>query len=169
MSDNFLGEIRLFPIGYAPRGWLPCEGQLLSIQQNAALYSLLGAAFGGNGSTNFQLPDLRGRVPQCMSNYPVGQQGGTEAVTLTIDAIPPHSHQAFASSTAADIPQPRPNSVLATSAGASNNIYKNTTPTAPLAIQSLTVAGGSVPHENRQPSLALHFCIATSGIYPPRP
>ena len=169
MSDNFLGEIRLFPMGYAPYGWLPCEGQILQAAQNQALFALLGNRYGGNGTTNFQLPDFRGRVPLGGSFSTAGQYGGAETVTLTTTQMPVHTHQIFASADDADVPQPRANSSLASANGTSNMIYKNTSPNAVLAAASLSAAGGSQPHENRQPSLAVQFCIATNGIWPSRP
>lgn len=124
MSDYFLGEIRLFPMRYAPKGWMPCEGQLLAISQNQALFALLGTQYGGNGSSNFQLPDFRGRVPLGAGQVPAGMQAGVDSVTLTTINMPSHTHLAYASNSPADVVQPRPNSTLAESAGAGSNIYK---------------------------------------------
>lgn len=167
MSNPFLGEIRIFGFNFAPRGWAFCSGQLLPIAQNTALFSLLGTTYGGNGQTNFALPDLRGRVPLSMgqgpglSNYTEGEVAGSETVTLIATQMPTHSHIVNANNGAATTTRPSnsypaPSGFSATSDGTTEN---------PGVIAS---AGGSQPHENRQPYLALNFCIAMEGIFPSR-
>jgi microcystin-dependent protein len=162
--DPFLGEIRLFSIGFTPRGWLACEGQLLPVQQNAALYSLLGVQYGGNGSTTFALPDLRGRVPVGSgSTYVAGQAAGEENHTLLVTEMPGHNHEVKASSAAVDVTSPKNatwGSFAEGYAASANTV---------LSPAAIGLAGSSAPHNNMQPYLALNFCIATSGIYPSRP
>lgn len=181
MAEPFLGEIRIFPFGLTPRGWLPCNGALLQIMQNQALYSLLGITFGGDGKTTFCVPDLRGRVPVPPGTNPRsgntvqnGQKDGTETVTLTANQIPPHVHQVFANGSNSDIGTPvTPTTgylwaVADDPTGATVSAYAagaNTT----LAPTALSAAGGSQGHNNLQPYLVVNFCIATMGIYPPRP
>ena len=161
MSDPFLSEIRIFSINYAPKGWALCNGQLLPINQNQALFSLLGTTFGGDGRVNFALPDLRTRTPIHFGNgHTLGEQGGEQAHTLSIAELPAHTHTLQASTTAASSP-------IATSnvlAGA--NVYA---PLAnPVILQSASVVsiGGSQAHLNMQPFLTLSFCIALQGIFP---
>lgn len=188
MSDFFIGEIRLFPFQTIPHGWVPCNGQSLVIQQNPALYALIGTQFGGNGSTSFNLPNLNGRAIAGMNGVPlgmpayVGNTAGAETVTLSVAQMPVHTHTVaaanqqalavtaagnptngyFAStsvSTSVPTPQPAPPAIYAPpNAGSltalSTSIIGNT--------------GGSAGHENRQPFLALSYCIATSGIFPAR-
>ncbi|MBA9084186.1 microcystin-dependent protein [Fontibacillus solani] len=166
MSEPFLGEIRLFPFGYAPRGWAACDGQILQINTNQALYSLLGTTYGGNGTTTFALPDFRGRTSIHTSpNYPLGQSSGEAAHQLTINEMPAHSHQVHASSSAANAVSPQNNTWAS-----SSNTY---TPIAsgspsPLNSGAISITGNSNPHSNMQPYLSLNFCIAIYGIYPSR-
>ncbi len=168
MSEPFIGEICLFPYTYAPSGWAFCEGQIMQIAQNQALYSLLGTYYGGNGTTTFALPDLRGRVPVgCgqgpnLSNYSLAQQGGNENVTLTSNQIPPHSHLVAANT--GDATDSSPANGVPAAGGAyakSSNATMN-----PTMIQGS--GGSNQPHENRAPFLALHYCIALTGLYPTR-
>lgn len=171
MAEPFLGEIRLFTTDYAPRGWAPCNGQLLSIVQNQALYSLLGTTFGGNGQTTFALPDLRGRVSVGTGQGPglapiaQGQVGGETTHTLTVNAMPAHTHMVNASKKDADVADPS-SAVWAKSA--------SPVPFAPAASltmmgsSAIGVAGSSQPHENMQPYSVVNFCIAVEGIYPSR-
>ncbi|HHY74362.1 MAG TPA: phage tail protein [Bacillus bacterium] len=162
--DPFLGEIRLFAINFAPKGWLPCEGQILQINQNQALYSLLGAVYGGDGRTTFALPDLRGRVPIHFSlTKPLGTYKGEEEHTLTIPEIPMHTHTAYASSTTADQKYPL-NNVWANA----NNLYHSPTALVQMNPSALSNAGGGQAHNNMQPFTVLNFHIATSGIFPSR-
>lgn len=169
MSQNFIGEIQLFSFGFAPRGWAFCAGQLLPINQNQALFSLLGTAFGGNGTTTFALPDLRGRAPLHWGNGPglpsvvLGERAGAESVTLTQSEMPAHNHIASASSAAPTVGAPTGNAWATGGLTAYGN-----PPNSPMAATALANAGGSQPHSNIQPSLALNFCIALQGIFPSR-
>lgn len=190
--DEFIGTIKMFGFNFTPRSYELCQGQLMQISQNTALFSLLGTAFGGNGSTTFGLPDLRGRVPIGMgqgpglTNYTIGNTGGVETVTLNTNQMPQHNHLAEgvsvkinASDAAADQPSPTGH-VLATSNFMSGrdpvevNTYSDAAPNVALSSSSVEVsgsvapAGGSQPHENRMPYLALNFCICTQGIFPSR-
>ena len=163
MAEPFLSEIRVFSFVFAPKGWALCNGQLLPINQNQALFSLLGTTFGGDGRVNFALPDLRGRTPiHVGSGHTLGERGGEQAHTLSIAELPMHTHVAIASSSAAntsDVEQ----SVLAQSA----TQYWHT-PENLVAMASGTVGntGGSQAHLNMQPFLTLNFCIALQGIFP---
>jgi microcystin-dependent protein len=167
MSNNFIGEIQLYSFGYAPRGWAFCAGQLLPINQNQALFSLLGTTFGGNGTTNFALPDLRSRVPVhwgTSNGAPaLGVRDGVENVTLTESQMPAHTHLPIASSAAPTVPNVN-GSAWATGGSAA---YSNP-PNVSMAPTALANAGGSQPHSNIQPCLALNFCIALQGIFPSR-
>jgi microcystin-dependent protein len=161
--DPFLGEVRVFGAGVIPRGWLACEGQTLPISQNQALFSLLGTQFGGDGVRTFALPDLRGRLPiGVASAYPAGAAGGEAAHALNTDEIPAHTHQAMASSSAAD------QALVANDFWASTMGYDDT-PDTTMAAAAIGTTGSGAPHNNMQPYLALNFCIAISGVYPPRP
>jgi microcystin-dependent protein len=165
--EPFLGETRAFAFGIVPRGWMPCAGQLLSIQQNAALFSLLGVTYGGNGVTNFALPDLRGRAPVSYSgSVAIGTPSGTETVTLTTAQVPPHTHAVYASTAAASTAAPSTASLATLPQGAS--AYAAPNGSATLAANAVATSGASQPHENMQPSLAVNWCIATSGIFPSR-
>lgn len=168
MSEPFLGEIRLFPYTFAPRGWAFCAGQIMSIAQNTALFSLLGVTYGGNGQTTFGLPDLRGRVAVSsgqgpgLSNYTLGQVAGTETVTLTTNEMPMHNHLVNASSQASSAS--RPSGAVPSGGGAYTGASDGTV----MNPSMIGVAGGSQPHENLQPYLTLNYCIALEGIYPSR-
>lgn len=170
--DPLIGELRLFGFGFAPRGWAFCEGQLLPISSNTALFSLLGTTYGGDGKTNFALPDLRGRVAVSMGSGPglsptqLGDKGGVEQVTLSPNQGPSHSHGVQAAETASTT---RPNdavpaSVAATSASGFAAAPDGTAMNAAMIAPS----GGGEPHENRQPYLVLNWCIALDGIFPSR-
>lgn len=165
MSDPFLGEIKLFSFGFAPRNWAMCNGQLLPINQNQALFSLLGTTYGGDGRVNFALPNLQGRVPvHAGSQYNLGQAGGETAHTLTAPEMAAHVHTPMASGARADRTSPSGNH------WAANGAYTAYSSSAGEAMSPDTVAqvGGSQPHENMSPYLVLNFCIALSGIYPSR-
>jgi microcystin-dependent protein len=173
MADPFVAEIRIFPFGFAPKGWAFCDGQLLPISQNTALFSLLGTTYGGDGKSTFALPDLQGNAPmhpgqgQGLSLRDLGETGGAESITLIVSEIPfhPHTMQAFA--TPADLKEPQAGAVLTRN---NNGAIFNTTISnfVQMAPQALTPAGGSLPHNNMQPYLTLSFCIALQGVFPPR-
>ncbi|MGA9494120.1 MAG: tail fiber protein [Mycobacterium sp.] len=171
MSDPFVGEIRMFGFNFAPQGWALCDGQLLSISQNEALFALLGTTYGGDGTTTFALPNLQSRVPihqghgVGLSTYVAGQAGGKEIVTLTAAQMPKHTHSVKASSSAATSNTPE-GSALAQSA---SHIYTAAPDTSTVMnANMLGDAGGSAPHTNIQPYLAVNFCIALAGIFPSR-
>lgn len=171
MSEPFLGEIRLFPYNFAPRTWAFCSGQLLSIAQNTALFSLLGTTYGGDGITTFALPDLRGRSALSsgqgpgLQNYVLGEVSGVETVTLISTEMPMHNHQVLVSSTDSTAKNPTGN----IPGGTASPVYAApTTGNNLMAPQTLTVSGGSQPHENRSPFLVLNYCIALNGIFPSR-
>ncbi len=172
MAEPFVGEIRLFGFKFAPTGWVKCDGATMPINQNPALYSLLGVQFGGDGKTNFGLPDLRGRIPLCFSaDYPMGLKGGVESATLNINTIPFHSHLAFGTNENGDAFKPGSTKSLATSPSADDPVY--ITPISsekllPMNMGVISPTGSGVAHNNIQPCLVINFCIATSGYYPPR-
>jgi microcystin-dependent protein len=163
--EPFLGEIRLVPFTFAPRGWAICAGQLLPINQNQALFSLLGTNYGGDGRTTFALPDLRGRVPlgagqsPTGSSYELGSSGGQETVKLTTSQLPAHSHPVRANSSAATTKKP------ANGIPAAGGAYAATQDTK-MGAAMIGRSGGGQAHDNRQPYLALHYVIALQGIYP---
>jgi microcystin-dependent protein len=174
MADPFVAEIRIFPFNFAPRGWAWCDGQLLPLSQNTALFSLLGTTYGGNGKSNFALPDLQGRAPMHPGQGPglslrdLGETGGSETVTLLESEIPSHSHTLRANTDFATVQNPGPVRSLARSQNA--NAYRDPTgqPTTALAAEALSVTGGDQPHNNMQPYLTFYFCIALQGVFPPR-
>lgn len=168
MSEPYIGEIRMFGGTFAPCGWAFCNGQLLSIAENTALYSLLGTTYGGDGQNTFALPDLRGRAPVHIgSTYPQGTSIGVENVTLTTTQMPTHSHPALALSSAGSSATPGGNYWAASSK--SDNQYTNTLSAPnPMNAAATTISGGSQPHDNMQPYLVISFIIALEGIYPPR-
>lgn len=160
MAEPFLGEVRLMSFGFAPKGWALCNGQLLPINQNQALFSLLGTTYGGNGQTTFALPNLQGRTPTHMNPDALGAAQGEENHLLTQGEIPGHTHQLSGTSAAATTLVPAAN-VLATA----TNLYGNP-PATTLLPGTLLPAGGSQPHTNMQPYLVINFCIALQGIFP---
>jgi microcystin-dependent protein len=171
VSEPFVGEIRMFGFNFPPQGWAFCDGQLLSISQNAALFSLLGTIYGGDGVSNFALPDLRSRVPvslgqgEGLSSYAEGQAGGTETVTLGPAQMPAHTHAVSASSSPAASERPA-GRVLARSPDHSY-IPEPDTDTV-MNAKMIGEAGNSQPHDNIQPYLVLNFCIALQGVFPAR-
>jgi microcystin-dependent protein len=174
MADPFVAEIRIFPFNFAPRGWAWCDGQLLPLSQNTALFSLLGTTYGGNGKSNFALPDLQGRAPMHpgqgpgLSLHDLGETGGSETVTLLESEIPSHAHALLAAPTPGNIRSPAGN-VLARSTG--GNVYLSpslSTGSTMMAPESLAPAGGDSPHNNMMPYLTFYFCIALQGVFPPR-
>lgn len=164
MAEPFLSEIRLMSFGFAPRGWATCDGQLLPINQNQALFSLLGTTFGGDGRVNFALPDLRGRTPiHVGSGHTLGERGGEQAHTLSIAEIPTHTHVANATSSNATSAAPSNSLGYARSATLMYGSPTSLVSMSPLAIGNV---GGSQAHLNMQPFLTLNFCIALQGIFP---
>lgn len=175
MTEPFIGMIALFGFNFPPRGWALCNGQLLSISQNTALFSLLGTTYGGDGQTTFALPNLQSRVPLGMgqgpglSNYRIGQTGGSENVTLLSTQMPAHNHALNVSGAPGTTNSPAGN-VLATAFlpdETAVNAY-TTTPNNTASPQAIGMAGGNQPHENVQPYLAMNYCIALQGIFPSR-
>jgi microcystin-dependent protein len=164
MAEPFLSEIRLFSFEFAPRSWALCNGQLLPINQNQALFSLLGTTFGGDGRVNFALPDLRGRTPiHVGSGHTLGERGGEQAHTLSIAELPTHTHNANASSATASATIPNNTLVLAQSGF---EIYRSPTNLGAMSPGTVANVGGSQAHLNMQPFLVLNFCIALQGIFP---
>lgn len=171
--DPFVAEIRIFPFNFAPRGWSWCDGQLLPLSQNTALFSLLGTTYGGNGKSNFALPDLQGSAPMHpgqgpgLSLHDLGETGGSETVTLLESEIPAHSHNLRAHALdLAELNAPASNRVLA--ASTNSTAYTAAANLVALAPEALPPAGGDQPHNNLQPYLTFYFCIAQQGVFPPR-
>lgn len=171
MSEPFVGEIRMFAGNFAPRGWAFCDGQLLAVSQNDALFSLLGTIYGGDGRTTFGLPDLRGRIPIHAGHGPglserrLGAKGGAEKVTVTVNQLPSHTHQLKASSELAQQASAQGN-VLARNP--TFDLFRVPSPPANLSSESVTSVGGSRSHTNLMPFLCINFIIALVGIYPSR-
>jgi microcystin-dependent protein len=174
MADPFIAEIRIFPFNFAPKGWAFCNGQLLPLSQNTALFSLLGTTYGGNGKSNFALPNLQGSAPMHpgqgpgLSLHDLGESGGSETVTLLQSEIPAHTHGVLAAPTivAGDSNIPAGNAFAKSSQGNSYAAAANLTPMSPSA---LAPAGGNAPHNNMMPYLTCNFNIALQGVFPPRP
>src|SRR5215211_3442329 len=166
MAEPFLAEIRIMSFVFPPKGWALCNGQLLPINQNQALFALLGTTFGGNGQTNFALPDLRGRVPiHTEGNFhTLGEAAGQAAHTLTIAELPTHTHGAGASTTSTGGNDNATNRFL----GSANNVYAAPSNLTTMNPGTITNTGGSQAHLNQQPFLTLSFCIALQGIFPSR-
>jgi microcystin-dependent protein len=171
MADPFVAEIRIFPFNFAPRGWAWCDGQLMPLSQNTALFSLLGTTYGGDGKSNFALPDLQGRAPMHpgqgpgLSLHELGETGGSETVTLLESEIPSHSHTLNASQGDGNERTPA-NQLLATGIGISQ--YQTPAATTNLSQNAVAPAGGDQPHNNMQPYLTFYFNIALQGVFPPR-
>jgi microcystin-dependent protein len=178
--DPFLGEIRCFGFNFAPYGWQQCNGQILPISQYAALFSLLGTNFGGNGTSNFGLPNLQGMVPIGMGDGPgltpfvVGETGGADAHTLLYAEMPMHTHALNAKGGPGAVATPVNGSYLAEGHGGERasgfkvNLYTTAVPTTTLNTNAIGVVGGGQPHNNMQPSLTMNWCIAMAGIFPTR-
>lgn len=173
MSEPYLGEIRMAGFNFAPRGWALCNGQLMSIAQNTALFSLLGTTYGGDGQTTFALPDFRGRAPNHWGSGPgltprvIGEASGSETVTLISTEMPQHTH--LIAGLSAPGTQVAPNGgLLAAQARGGAMIYATGAPDSTLAPNSVGIAGGSQPHNNMQPYLTVTFIIALNGIFPSR-
>jgi microcystin-dependent protein len=171
MADPFVAEIRIFPFNFAPKGWAWCDGQLLPLSQNTALFSLLGTTYGGNGKSNFALPDLQGSAPMHpgqgpgLSLHDLGETGGTETVSLLESEIPSHSHAMMGATPPAE-------SNLATgfalTRSANGSVYAPAANLVDMAPEALSPAGGDQPHNNMQPYLTFYFNIALQGVFPPR-
>jgi microcystin-dependent protein len=173
MADPFVAEIRIFPFNFAPKGWAFCDGQLLPLSQNTALFSLLGTTYGGDGKSNFALPNMQGNAPMHpgqgpgLSLHDLGETGGTEFVTLLESEMTAHNHlvQAFPNPGNVNLGDP----TLALSRSKGGSAYKAPPQTVvPMAFQTISLTGSSQPHNNMQPYLTLNFCIALQGVYPPR-
>jgi microcystin-dependent protein len=173
VSNPFLAEIRIFPFGFAPRGWAQCNGQIMQISQNTALFSLLGTTYGGDGKSTFGLPNLQGSSPMQagqgsgLSLRNLGDTGGEQTVTLLQTQMPAHPHTLQADARAATLDTPGPNNALARS---SPSVYKLVAGahTVTLDPNTLTLQGGNLPHNNMVPFLGLNFCIALQGVFPAR-
>jgi microcystin-dependent protein len=168
--DQYIGEIRMFGGNYAPEGWAFCNGQIISITQNEALYSLIGTTYGGDGQSTFALPDLRGRIPlhqgqnpHMGTTYHTGQMAGKEIETLTLGQVPAHTHGVMAASENGTLPSPA-------NAFWAKNVeqYSTNSPDGTMSTEAISEAGGSQPHENMMPFLSISFIIALTGIYPSR-
>jgi len=170
MSDQFVAEIRIFPFNFAPTGWAFCDGQLLPLSQNTALFSLLGTTYGGDGKSTFALPDMQGNAPmqpgqgQGLSLRDLGEMGGAESITLLVSEIPLHTHILRGDEDQATFLTPQAMLI----ADGNQMFFSGATNTI-MAPQALNVAGGNLPHNNMQPYLTLNFCIALQGIFPQRP
>jgi microcystin-dependent protein len=172
MADPFVAEIRIFPFNFAPKGWAFCDGQLMPLAQNTALFSLLGTAYGGDGKSNFALPGLQARAPMHRGDGPglsprvLGETGGWETVTLVASELPVHAHALSGSSNPATTMDP----AGALPAAVSGKLYRPSFGSGPVSMapESVPPAGGGQPHNNMQPYLTLNFCIALQGVYPPR-
>jgi len=173
MSNPFVAEIRIFPFNFAPKGWATCDGQILFISQNTALFSLLGTTYGGDGKSNFALPNMQGNAPMHpgqgpgLSLHDLGETGGSDTVTLLESEMAAHNHSQKANTTTATKSLPTNNSFAK---GASMTPYLAPAGAAlvNMSDQAITPAGGNQPHNNLQPYLTLNFCIALQGVYPPR-
>jgi len=165
MSEPFLAEVRMVGFNFAPRGWAFCDGQVLPINQNQSLYSLIGTIYGGDGRTSFALPDLRGRTPMHVGEgHPEGQKSGEETHTLSVNEMPQHTHSAQATNNPSASDDPT-NKLLGQGP---TNIYATHTTSAPMGTDMISNVGGSQAHENMQPYLAVNFCIALQGLFPSR-
>lgn len=174
MSNPFLAEIRIFPFGFAPKGWAQCDGQIMPISQNTALFSLLGTTYGGDGKSNFALPNLQGCSPMEQGQGPgltlrdLGESSGEQTVTLLQTEMPAHTHAPLmADSRPGSLPAPGPTEAMARSAPF---VYKQAAGATKVQMNpfTLSIAGGNLPHNNMMPFLGLNFCIALQGVYPAR-
>ena len=172
--DPFVAEIRIFPFNFAPKGWAFCDGQLLPISQNTALFSLLGTNYGGNGQSTFALPDLQGMAPMHSGQGPglaqrfIGELSGSDTVTLLVSEMPIHTHTLTAANTEDDANLQTGGALRVLAKSANGFAYGPAASLVQMAPQALTPAGGGLPHNNMQPYLTLNFCIALQGVFPPR-
>ncbi len=173
MADPFVAEIRIFAFNFAPTGWAFCDGQILPISQNTALFSLLGTTYGGNGQSTFALPNMQGNAPMHpgqgpgLSLHDLGETGGSQFVTLLEAEMPSHSHGLMSLPAVGDAQSPQANT-FARVTGAQPYLAPASAPLVPMAFQAIGIAGGSLPHNNMMPFLTLNFCIALQGVFPPR-
>jgi microcystin-dependent protein len=173
MANPFVAEIRIFPFNFAPKGWAFCNGQLMPISQNTALFSLLGTTYGGDGKSTFAIPDMQGNAPMHpgqgagLNLYDLGEMGGSENVTLLASEIPAHTHNLMASGTNSTKSSPAGNA-LGRASGATPYAAPTGAPLVQFPDNALAPAGGNFPHNNLQPYLTLNFCIALQGVFPPR-
>lgn len=175
MADPFVAEIRIFPFNFAPKGWAFCNGQLLPLSQNTALFSLLGTIYGGDGKSNFALPNMQGNAPMHpgqgpgLSLHDLGEQGGSQTVTLLQSEMPSHNHSVMARPTGNVPPQATP--VAFAPARTNSRPYSPTTVSqnGQMNQTAIGINGGSQPHNNMMPYLTANFCIALQGVFPPRP
>lgn len=166
MADPFLGEIKLVPYNFAPRGWAYCSGQLMAISQNDALFALLGTTYGGDGQTTFGLPDLRGRAPIHISQtFPLGAVVGAETETLISNEMPSHTHQLHVTATAGTSSDPTGHFLAAANSKTLGKPYADTTD-GTMNAASVQITGSSVPHDNMQPFLVIGYVIALEGVFP---
>ena len=170
MADPYVGEIRLFAGNFAPTNWALCAGQLLAIQQNTALFSLLGTYYGGDGKSTFALPDLRGHAPihqhqgAGLTARVIGEQVGTETVSLIVSEMPNHTHSLTGSGSAGDTTNP--NNAYPAPSSTRDRVYSDSAPT---ATNALPLSGGNLPHNNMMPYLVINYIICLQGVFPPRP
>jgi microcystin-dependent protein len=180
MTSPFLAEIRIFPFNFAPTGWAFCNGQLMPISQNTALFSLLGTTYGGDGKSTFALPNLEGTATlqqgqgPGLSLYDLGETTGTETVTLLQSEIPAHQHSLMVTTTVGTTESASNNQLGVGSSGQKgqtyfSNLYSPNAPNQQMSLNAIGITGGSLPHNNMMPYLTLNFCIALQGIFPPRP
>jgi microcystin-dependent protein len=176
VADPFVAEIRIFPFNFPPKGWAFCNGQIMPISQNTALFALLGTTYGGDGKSTFALPNLQGASAmhpgqgQGLSLRDLGEMGGADSVTLLESEMPAHNHTAFAVGVVSTTAAPSTQTALARSVnGSAYAAFAQGQGLQQLAFQALPIAGGSLPHNNLQPYLTLNYCIALQGVFPPRP
>jgi microcystin-dependent protein len=172
MADPFVAEVRIFPFNFPPKGWAFCDGQILPLSQNTALFSLLGTTYGGDGKSNFALPNVQGNCVvhpgqgAGLTLRDLGEEGGSETVTLLQSEIPAHNHIVQGNDlSTADNNAPGNTLILGI---AQSNVYTNAAANNTMSLQTLAVTGGSLPHNNMMPYLTLNFCIALQGVFPPR-
>lgn len=175
MSDAFVGQVQPFAFNFAPRNWAQCNGQILAVNQNQALFALIGTTYGGNGISTFGLPNLQSRVPMHYgtfgsNTYTLGETGGAETVGLNISTMPSHNHNFMGSSQDGNSVIPADGVALAKVSGGAtpNNFYASNATTQPLNSASITMTGGNQPHENLQPYLVINWCICQFGVFPSR-